>query len=73
MSYDSFPPLVSNGGSPDPHDRGGTEYRPEKHDSHQVGVASRTLLTDIDGMSHFDITFMYIGMDTGTSYWWSNS
>ena len=40
MSYDSFPPLVSNGGSPDPHDRGGTEYRPEKHNSHQAGVAS---------------------------------
>lgn len=40
MSYNSLPPLVSNGGSPDPHDRGGTEYRPEKHDSHQVGVAS---------------------------------
>jgi len=59
MSYNSFPPLVSNGGSPDPHDRGGTEYRPEKHNSHQAGVASITLLTDTEGMSHFDITFMY--------------
>jgi hypothetical protein len=41
MSYDSLPPLVSKGGSPDPHERdGGTEYRPEKYDLHEAGVAS---------------------------------
>lgn len=39
---------------------------------------ARTLLTDTEGMSHFDITFMYcapkmLDMDAGTSYWWSNS
>jgi hypothetical protein len=55
MSYDSLPPLVSNGGSLDPDERdGGTEYRPRKYKWPVRIVQGAT-----EGLSRFDITLTY--------------
>jgi hypothetical protein len=52
MSYDSLPPLVSNGGSlgPDERDRG-IEYRPRKY-KWPVRIVQRAT----EGLSRFHIT-----------------